>query len=585
MRNRYMLIGVVGIVVGVLLSSAVFVLAGNPDSPSAPGATNSFALDDIYNRLDSGAGGAQSTFTEPAAGPGTGTMHTLNDIMAKSPAADNTNGAVPGEVLTGKTYWGLRTDGTWGPRTGSVAAGSNVNGPDGSKTFNIPDGFYSGKTATANDSDLLAGNIKQGVDIFGVPGTVIQATGDATAGDVLTGKTFSNASAAGIAGTMPDKEGDNASTSRSAAAGVNYFTAPAGYYDGDDRVSATDAQVRALDAEITAGNIKKDVNIFGQVGTLTPDGGTAVAADLFNGKTTHLTNDWTLDSGTLNLACNTATFNGTDNRVADAYDGGGDGSNRWCMTDTGDAVAGDMLQGKKAWVNGSEVTGNVAAGSNVNGPDGSKTFNIPDGFYSGKTATANDSDLQAGNIKSGVGIFGVTGTYPFSGVPKTGQTASYATGDDGDLEKGVAWPSPRFTDNANGTVTDNLTGLIWLKTANCWGYGVTWANALANANSLASGACDLSDGSAPGQWRLPNVNELQSLLNRMYTNPPLPNTAGTGQWTSGNPFTNVVYVNYWTSSPYYSGDNVFVVSMWDARVSYFRRDQTILCAWPVRGGQ
>jgi hypothetical protein len=54
---------------------------------------------------------------------------------------------------------------------------------------------------------------------------------------------------------------------------------------------------------------------------------------------------------------------------------------------------------------------------------------------------------------------------------KTGQTASYATGDDGNLQKGVTLPSPRFTcnpsedctpGNNNGTVTDNLTGLIWL---------------------------------------------------------------------------------------------------------------------------
>ena len=58
---------------------------------------------------------------------------------------------------------------------------------------------------------------------------------------------------------------------------------------------------------------------------------------------------------------------------------------------------------------------------------------------------------------------------PPSPVPKTGQTTSYATGDDGELEKGVAWPNPRFTDNNNGTVTDNLTGLIWLKHANCFG--------------------------------------------------------------------------------------------------------------------
>jgi hypothetical protein len=28
----------------------------------------------------------------------------------------------------------------------------------------------------------------------------------------------------------------------------------------------------------------------------------------------------------------------------------------------------------------------------------------------------------------------------YAPVPKTGQTQKYATGDDGDLEKGVAWP-------------------------------------------------------------------------------------------------------------------------------------------------
>jgi hypothetical protein len=61
--------------------------------------------------------------------------------MGVAPAADNTDGAVPAEVLTGKTYWSLRTDGTWGPQTGTAAVRNNVNGPDGAKTFSIPDGF------------------------------------------------------------------------------------------------------------------------------------------------------------------------------------------------------------------------------------------------------------------------------------------------------------------------------------------------------------------------------------------------------------------------------------------------------------
>ncbi len=102
-------------------------------------------------------------------------------------------------------------------------------------------------------------------------------------------------------------------------------------------------------------------------------------------------------------------------------------------------------------------------------------------------------------------------TTPPAELWKTGQTTSYATGDDGDLERGVAWPSPRFTDNGDGTVTDNLTGLIWLQNANCFG-ARTWANALTDANTLNSGECGLTDGSVEGDWRLPNRKELRSLI-------------------------------------------------------------------------
>jgi hypothetical protein len=120
MRAR---IFVIGLVVGVLLSSAAIVLAGNLDPPSGPtdAASQMWTLEQIYQRLDTGAAGTKMTgFTEPASGPGTGTMHTLDDIMGIAPAADNTNGAVPGDVLQGTSYWGLRTDGTWGPQTGTA---------------------------------------------------------------------------------------------------------------------------------------------------------------------------------------------------------------------------------------------------------------------------------------------------------------------------------------------------------------------------------------------------------------------------------------------------------------------------------
>jgi hypothetical protein len=106
-------------------------------------------------------------------------------------------------------------------------------------------------------------------------------------------------------------------------------------------------------------------------------------------------------------------------------------------------------------------------------------------------------------------------------VPQTGQVLCYdtagnvincsGTGQDGAVRKGVPWPNPRFTNNGNGTITDNLTGLIWAQNQNCFS-NVPWATALALANTLASGACGLSDGSIAGDWRVPNVMELLSLI-------------------------------------------------------------------------
>jgi hypothetical protein len=131
-------------------------------------------------------------------------------------------------------------------------------------------------------------------------------------------------------------------------------------------------------------------------------------------------------------------------------------------------------------------------------------------------------------------------TDPLVPVAKTGQTTSYRTGDDGDLQKGVAWPSPRFTDNGDGTVKDNLTGLMWAKDANLGG-SMYWNSAINYANNLTLGSAGC--GASYTDWRLPNVNELQSLLDLGNAEPAL---------SSGHPFLNVQTYPpkpiYWSST-------------------------------------
>ncbi len=162
-----------------------------------------------------------------------------------------------------------------------------------------------------------------------------------------------------------------------------------------------------------------------------------------------------------------------------------------------------------------------------------------------------------------------------SSVPKTGQKTSYSSGDDGDLQKGVAWPNPRFTDNADGTVTDNLTGLIWLKDANRFGTK-TWTDALSSCNQLADDTADLTDGSSPGDWRLPNLRELLSLIDYGRFGPALP---------SDHPFTGVQSSYYWLSTTFDSyTNNAWLVGLNFGDVSSLAKTSTRY-VWAVRGEQ
>ena len=111
----------------VLLVTLIWVVTANAGTPAGPGtapaSTNWYSLETIYNRLNAGTAGSQSAFTEPSVAPGTGTMHTLNEVMAKAPAKDDTNGATTADVAKGKTFWGLNvSSGQWGLQTGTASS-------------------------------------------------------------------------------------------------------------------------------------------------------------------------------------------------------------------------------------------------------------------------------------------------------------------------------------------------------------------------------------------------------------------------------------------------------------------------------
>ena len=152
------------------------------------------------------------------------------------------------------------------------------------------------------------------------------------------------------------------------------------------------------------------------------------------------------------------------------------------------------------------------------------------------------------------------GTNPPVTLAATGQQVSYAAGDDASAARGVVWSSAtRFTDNQNGTVTDILTGLIWLKDAGCLGSAL-WPDGLTAANQLASGVCGLADGSTPRDWRMPNLAELESLIDASASSPALP---------ANHPFLNVTGGSYWTSTSYYGGvggsDKAWTIRLNDGR--------------------
>jgi len=151
---------------------------------------------------------------------------------------------------------------------------------------------------------------------------------------------------------------------------------------------------------------------------------------------------------------------------------------------------------------------------------------------------------------------GQTKCYDENGVQIDCDNADYP-GQDAFYKTGCP-AAGRFTDNGNGTVTDGCTGLMWQKETadtNFDGFRgdldpLTWKNSLKFCESLIltktgtwAAEKDIVDGKiAEGDvlyrdWRLPNVRELQTIIDFGQFNPsmdPIFGAVGLGYWTSSS---------------------------------------------------
>jgi hypothetical protein len=165
-------------------------------------------------------------------------------------------------------------------------------------------------------------------------------------------------------------------------------------------------------------------------------------------------------------------------------------------------------------------------------------------------------------------------------LPQTGQATCYdavgtiiacaTTGQDGDLKAGMAWPNPRFVVGpTTDCVTDTLTGLVWVRAPVYASY--SWYTALAYANNL--NLCGYTD------WRLPNLNELKSMVNSEAANP----AAFLNLTAQG--FSGIQAAPYWSSTTHAGNLALAWYVFIGGGVDGADKSTLVAFAWPVRAGQ
>lgn len=159
-------------------------------------------------------------------------------------------------------------------------------------------------------------------------------------------------------------------------------------------------------------------------------------------------------------------------------------------------------------------------------------------------------------------------------LPRTGQDRYFSVtgnpidcGDafqDGALQMGAPWPEPRFAPHELG-VLDRLTELVWARNADLSGL-LDWQGALDSVTAL--------NRRSQARWRLPGINELESLVDASRADPAL---------TKGHPFERV-HEAYWSSTTsFFETDWAYVLYLHKGAVGVGFKQKPVFQCWPVTG--
>ena len=140
----------------------------------------------------------------------------------------------------------------------------------------------------------------------------------------------------------------------------------------------------------------------------------------------------------------------------------------------------------------------------------------------------------------------------------------YQVAEDGRLKDLISGQTVgRFIDNDDGTITDRLTSLMWLREPKQ--IAVDYEGAEEYVRGLKVG--DLAG------WRLPTIGEFKNLSDNKEQNPALP---------KGHPFANVLtHMTYWSKTKHKFAVYMQTMNLWSGRSGQLKKSDNGI-VWPVR---